>query len=126
MCSKYEEGLKVFREMLPNTPQHSDSSSVTSTNRFAHELRDITIENVFGTLWTRPGLNRRSRSLVTLGILIALRATGEMAYHFPIALRNGVTREELEEVIYHATAYAGFPAASEALNVASKALDEKH
>jgi len=121
MDNKKEAGLKVFREMMPDI-QSVDSQSA---GRFAAELGTLSLENVFGTLWTRPGLDRRSRSLVTLGILIALRASGEMAVHFPIALRNGLSREELEEVIYHATAYAGFPAASEASHVAAKVLNEQ-
>jgi len=62
-----------------------------SAKRFAQELAKLSIENVFGTLWTRPGLDRRSRSLVTLGILIALRASNEMSVHFPIAIQNGLT-----------------------------------
>ena len=120
MDSKKEAGLKVFHELMPDI--HGVDSQAPES--FAHELGALSLENVFGTLWTRPGLDRRSRSLVTLGILIALRASGEMAVHFPIALRNGLTREELEEVIYHATAYAGFPAASEASHVAGKVLDK--
>ncbi|MCL2597846.1 MAG: carboxymuconolactone decarboxylase family protein [Paludibacter sp.] len=119
--NRQEEGMKVFGEMMPDLKGTGEQTS----ERFAHELGNISLEYVFGTLWSRPGLDRRSRSLVTLGILIALRASGEMAIHFPIALRNGLTREELEEVIYHATAYAGFPAASEASHVASKVFEEK-
>jgi 4-carboxymuconolactone decarboxylase len=60
---------------------------------------------------------------VTLGILIALRAEGELRLHLPIALRNGLTREELEEVIYHSAAYAGFPAASAAGTIGREVLD---
>lgn len=118
MNTKQEAGLKLFREMMPGI--HGADSQ--TPEKFAHELGLISLENVFGTIWIRPGLDRRSRSFVTLGILIALRASGEMAIHFPIALRNGVTMEELEEVIYHASAYAGFPAASEASHIAAKVL----
>ena len=118
MDSKKEAGLKIFHELMPDI----QGADFQTSERFAGELGTLSLENVFGTLWTRPGLDRRSRSLVTLGILIALRASGEMAFHFPIALRNGLTREELEEVIYHATAYAGFPAATEASHVAAKVL----
>jgi 4-carboxymuconolactone decarboxylase len=73
-------------------------------------------------LWTRPGLDRRSRSLVTLGALIALRATEELKFHFPIALRNGLTIEEIEEVIYHLAGYAGFPAAATARSIGCEVL----
>src|SRR3954471_3363876 len=85
---------------------------------FAPELMELGIENVFGKLWSRDGLSRRDRSLVTLGILIALRSTDELAAHFAIARNNGLTDDELAEVIYHASGYAGFPAASTARNVA--------
>ena len=79
---------------------------------FANELGALAFDNVFAKLWVRPGLDLRSRSLVTLGILIALRAEDELKLHFPIALANGCTLAEIEELIYHATAYAGFPAAN--------------
>ena len=119
--NRREDGMKVFSEMMPDLKGTGDQTS----ERFAHELSSLSLDYAFGTLWNRTGLDRRSRSLVTLGILIALRASGEMAVHFPIAMRNGLTREELEEVIYHATAYAGFPAASEASHVAAMALEPK-
>ena len=89
---------------------------------FAPELMDIGIESVFGRLWTREGLARRDRSLVTLGILIALRASDELEAHFKIARNNGLTDEELAEVIYHATGYAGFPAANTARTAAEAAF----
>jgi len=122
---KYQEGLKVFQEMMPHLAS-SVNNEEQSEKRFAQELGKLSIENVFGTLWTRPGLDRRSRSLVTLGILIALRASSEMSVHFPIAIQNGLTEAELEEVIYHSSAYAGFPAASEASHIAQKVFNSKN
>ena len=122
---KYQEGLKVFQEMMPHLAS-SGNDDEQSEQRFAPELGKLSIENVFGTLWTRSGLDRRARSLVTLGILIALRASNEMSIHFPIAIQNGLTREELEEVIYHSSAYAGFPAAAEASHIAEKVLNAKN
>jgi 4-carboxymuconolactone decarboxylase len=92
---------------------------------FAGELGKLAYEYVFGQLWSRPGLDRRSRSLVTLGILIALRASDELNFHFPAALRNGLTRKEIEEVIYHASGYAGFPAAAAARSLAAKHMGPK-
>ncbi len=65
--------------------------------------------NVFGRLWGRDGLSRRDRSLVTLGMLIAMRANDELALHFRIARTNGLTDDEIAEVIYHSSGYAGFP-----------------
>jgi len=95
----------------------------TRDEGFANELRELSVDIAFGQIWSRPGLSHRDRSLFTLGLLIALRAEGELAYHFPIAARNGVTTEELEELVYHAVAYAGFPAAHAAQLVARKVLD---
>jgi 4-carboxymuconolactone decarboxylase len=95
----------------------SDASST-----FCSELGVLAMDNVFASLWVRPGLDLRGRSLLTLGILIALRAYDELTVHFPIALANGCTVEEIEEVIYHASAYAGFPAANSARRAATESL----
>jgi 4-carboxymuconolactone decarboxylase len=122
MANLREDGLQVFREMLPGVLPDGD---VDFGGGFAPELMEIGIENVFGRLWTREGLSRRDRSLVTLGILIALRATEELKAHFRIARQNGLTDEELAEVIYHASGYAGFPAAATAKNIAVEALFKK-
>jgi len=89
---------------------------------FCEGMGALALENVFARLWLRPGLDKRSRSLVTLGILIALRATDELKVHTLIALANGLTVSEIEEVIYHATGYAGFPSANAARAAAADAL----
>ncbi len=120
MADSRTEGLDVFKEMMPGLIP--DGVTSLRDGGVAGELGDLTIDHVFGALWTRPGLDRRSRSLVTLGALIALRATGELRSHFQIALRNGLTREEIDEVIYHLAGYAGYPAAATARNVAREAL----
>lgn len=116
------EGLQVFRELLPGVLPDVPDDQVDFGGGFAPELMDIGIESIFGKLWTREGLSRRDRSLVTLGILIALRASDEMKAHFKIARTNGLTDEELAEVIYHASGYAGFPAAATARSIAVEAL----
>ncbi len=120
MTDSRAQGLEVFREMMPGLLP--DGATSLRDGGVAGELGDLTIDHVFGALWTRPGLDRRSRSLVTLGALIALRATEELRYHFPIALRNGLTREEVDEVIYHSAGYAGYPAAATARGVAREVL----
>ena len=123
MSGKREEGLKVVSEMLALTPEAVDALKKGSTSDgFASHLAELAMEHAFADIWTRPGLDRRARSLVTLGILIGLRASSELEFHFVAAVRNGVTIQEIEEVIYHATAYAGFPAASSARAVALEAL----
>jgi 4-carboxymuconolactone decarboxylase len=123
MGSAREDGLALLREMIPEIID-TGTGQMQTGDRFAAGLGEQSLEMVFGRLWTRPGLDRRSRSLVTLGILIALRAEGELRFHFPIGLRNGLTREELEEVVYHAAGYAGFPAASIASRVGREVLDK--
>jgi len=120
MTDARTDGLNVFKELMPGLIP--DNLASLRDGSFADELADLTFDHVFGSLWTRPGLDRRSRSLVTLGALIALRATEELKFHFPIALRNGLTIEEIEEVVYHMAGYAGFPAAATARNVGREVL----
>jgi 4-carboxymuconolactone decarboxylase len=124
MTNLREDGLRVFRELLPGVLPDGPDDQVEFGTGFAPELMDIGLENVFGKLWTREGLSRRDRSLVTLGILIALRADQELKFHFKIARTNGLTDDELAEVIYHASGYAGFPAAATAKGVAVEAFAE--
>lgn len=124
MTDAKETGYAIVREMLGNDVEALMKKSAAS-GAFAGEIGELSVENVFGRLWSREGLGRRERSLVTLGILIALRATEEMHYHFPLALKNGLTKDELAEVIYHASGYAGFPAAATAAQIAQKIFDGK-
>ena len=113
-----EKGLQQVAAMIPSSVWDADGGLPEGT--FAPELSELALVNVFGRLWAREGLDARSRSLLTLGMLIALQAADELKIHFMIALQNGLTREELEEVVYHATGYAGFPAASEAGRIAAE------
>jgi 4-carboxymuconolactone decarboxylase len=116
MTDTRTKGLDVLKDMVPGLIP--DNVTSLRDGGFADELGDLSIDHVFGALWTRPGLDRRSRSLVTLGALIALRADQELKIHFQIAQRNGLTLEEIEEVIYHMTGYAGYPAAAAARKLA--------
>jgi 4-carboxymuconolactone decarboxylase len=120
MTDARTDGLNVFKELMPGLIP--DNLASLRDGGFADELADLTFEHVFGSLWTRPGLDRRSRRLVTLGALIALRATEELKFHFPIAMRNGLSIEEIEEVVYHMAGYAGFPAAATARNIGREVL----
>ncbi len=123
MHEKREAGMRLVTEMLGLDAAQGMATSATTAG-FAGEIGELALDNVFSALWTREGLGRRDRSLVTLGILIALRAEHELQYHFPIALANGLTKEEIAEVIYHATGYAGFPAAASAKVVAARIFDD--
>ncbi len=89
---------------------------------FASEFGALAVDHVFAAMWTRDGLDLRSRSLVTLGILIALGASQELAIHGVVALNNGLTLTELEEVLYHSAGYAGFARASAAREVIAESL----
>ncbi|MEV1025234.1 carboxymuconolactone decarboxylase family protein [Streptomyces sp. NPDC050264] len=125
MTTTRDAGLALLQEILPEVVSGSGPEATADGEGFAAALGELSLENVFGQLWTRPGLDRRARSLVTLGVLIALRAEDELRFHFTIGLRNGLTREELEEVVYHASGYAGFPAASTAARVGREVLDQR-
>ena len=120
MTDARTQGLDVFKQMLPGLV--ADDVTSLRDGGIADELGDLSLDHVFGALWNRPGLDRRSRSLVTLGALITLRASDELKAHFQIALNNGLTVEEIEEVIYHISGYAGYPAAVNARKVAREAL----
>ena len=120
MTDPRTEGLEVFKQLMPGILP--DDLTSLRDGSFAQELGELSIDHVFGSLWTRPGLNRRDRSLITLGALIAMRATDELRFHMPIALRNGLTVEEIEEVVYHLTGYAGFPAANAARSIDREVL----
>ena len=127
MSNLRDQGLNVFREMLPGVlPNDLPNEEVSFGGGFAPELMEIGIEGIFGRLWSREGLSRRDRSLLTLGILIALGAEQEMESHFRIAKQNGLTEDELAEVVYHATGYAGFPAANTAKAAAVQAFRKDH
>ncbi|MGU3436177.1 carboxymuconolactone decarboxylase family protein [Actinomycetes bacterium M1A6_2h] len=88
----------------------------------SENLQTHITDHVWGAVWTRPGLDRRSRSLLNLGMLIALRADHELAGHVRGALTNGLTRDEIVEAVIHASGYVGAPAALSAMRVVQKAL----
>ena len=119
---RYEAGMRVRREVLGD--EHVDRATAAATELDADFQRYIT-ENAWGSLWTRDDrLDRRTRSCVTIAVLTALRATEELALHIRAGLRNGLTPEEIVEVIMHTAAYAGIPAANTALTVAKQILTE--
>jgi 4-carboxymuconolactone decarboxylase len=91
----------------------------------APALAEITDKILFGDVWERPGLSPRDRSLITVATLIALYRTNELPFHLKKAIDNGVTREELAEVITHLAFYAGWPPASTAVTIARTVFQEK-
>jgi 4-carboxymuconolactone decarboxylase len=114
-----DAGEAVRREVLGDA--HVDRSAARTTE-FTADFQDFITRYAWGEVWSRPGLDRRSRSLVTLAVLTALRSE-ELALHVRGAVRNGLTREEIGEVILHTAVYAGVPAANTAFAIAQRELD---
>lgn len=98
--------------------------AVQNTTDFTRPLQDFINQHAWGSVWEREGLTRRERSLITLGALTALRASGELRGHVRGAYNNGCSAEEIREALLHCAVYAGVPAASEATRVASEVLEE--
>ncbi|MFI6338917.1 carboxymuconolactone decarboxylase family protein [Streptomyces sp. NPDC050535] len=113
-------GLKAMREALPGVFPEGDID--LRDGLLGEDLVEIGLTSVWGALWAREGLGSRDRSLVTLGVLIALGAETELRTHVRIALTNGLTEDEIAEVIYHSAGYAGFPRATAARSAAREAL----
>ena len=115
-------GLDTMRRILPGV--FPDGDIDLRDGGLGEDLVEMGLTSVWAGLWAREGLGHRDRSLVTLGILIALGAESELRTHFRIAVTNGLTEDELAEVIYHASGYAGFPRAVAARTAAREALAE--
>ncbi|HEX3596672.1 MAG TPA: 4-carboxymuconolactone decarboxylase [Polyangiaceae bacterium] len=111
MSDRYEKGMRVRREILGDA--HVDRATAAVTELDEDFQRWIT-ESVWGELWANPALDRRTRSLVTIAILAALRSE-ELELHLRASLRTGVTNDELAQVLGHVAAYAGVPAANTAM-----------
>src|SRR5262245_51814642 len=114
-------GWKAMRAALPGVFPEGDVD--LRDGRLGEELVDLGLVGVWGALWGREGLAPRDRSLVTLGILIALGAEAELKTHVRIALTNGLSEEEIAEVIYHSSGYTGYPRAGAARTAAREALE---
>ncbi|WP_367138502.1 4-carboxymuconolactone decarboxylase [Saccharothrix sp. HUAS TT1] len=115
----FDEGMRVRREVLGD--EHVDGA-VARTDAFTADFQDFITRYAWGEVWTRPGLERPVRSCVALAVLAALGHEQELAMHVRAALRNGVTREEIKEVLLQVGVYAGVPAANRAFAVAQPIL----
>ncbi|MGJ5181185.1 carboxymuconolactone decarboxylase family protein [Bradyrhizobium oligotrophicum] len=115
----FEKGLKVRREVLG--ADYVDAS-LAKADDFMMAFQHITTEICWGYAWTRPGLDRRTRSIVNLAMLTALSKPSELKLHVKGALTNGVTVEEIKEILLHATVYCGIPAGLEAFKAAHEVL----
>jgi 3-oxoadipate enol-lactonase/4-carboxymuconolactone decarboxylase len=117
-----QEGMAVRREVLGDA--HVDRA-VAATTPFTAPFQDLITRYAWGEVWSRPGLDRRTRSAVTLAMLVALRSEEELAMHVRAALRNGLRPQEIGEVLLHAAVYAGVPAANAAFAIAQRVLREE-
>lgn len=115
----YETGMRIRREVLGD--EHVDRA-VAETTPFTNGFQDFITRSAWGSVWSRPGLDRRTRSAVTLAVLTALRAENEIPMHVRAGLRNGLTADEIAEILLHTAVYAGVPAANAAFDVARRTL----
>ena len=118
----YENGMKVRRAVLGDA--HVDRT-VAKRNDFNAEFQDLITRYAWGEVWTRPGLPKHTRSLLTLAMMVALNRGEEFKMHVRAAFNNGVTREELKEVLLQAAIYCGVPAANAAFHAAEEVMGEK-
>ncbi|MGH3334143.1 MAG: 4-carboxymuconolactone decarboxylase [Nocardioidaceae bacterium] len=118
----YDAGMAVRREVLGD--EHVDRA-VEGTTEVTRDFQELVTRYAWGGIWTRDGLDRRSRSIVTLTALVAGRHFEELEFHLRAALRNGLTREEIVEVLLQTAVYCGVPAANSAFAVAKRVLGEE-
>ncbi|KAF2414867.1 4-carboxymuconolactone decarboxylase [Microbacterium sp. B35-04] len=118
---RYDQGMAVRREVLSDA--HVDRA-VAGTTELTADFQDFITRVAWGDVWSRPGLDRRSRSVAVLTALIALGHHEELAMHLRAALRNGLTVDEIKEVILQAGLYCGVPAANTAFRIASEVFAE--
>ncbi|TMD24342.1 MAG: 4-carboxymuconolactone decarboxylase [Chloroflexi bacterium] len=114
-----ERGMKIRRDVLGD--EHVDRAHASST-AFTREFQDLITRYAWGEIWSRPGLDRRTRSCITVAMTVALNRPEELALHLRGALRNGVTVDELREVLLQTAVYCGIPAANAAFRVAQDVL----
>ncbi|WP_200826282.1 4-carboxymuconolactone decarboxylase [Microbacterium timonense] len=113
---RYDQGMMVRREVLSDA--HVDRA-VAGTTELTADFQDFITRVAWGDVWSRPGLDRRSRSVAVLTALIALGHHEELAMHLRAALRNGLTVDEIKEVILQSAIYCGVPAANTAFRIAT-------
>jgi 4-carboxymuconolactone decarboxylase len=116
-----QDGMIVRREVLGD--EHVDRA-VASTTEFTADFQDLITRYAWGEIWARPGLDRKTRSAITLTALVALNHHEELEMHLRAALRNGMTPAELKEVLLQSAIYCGVPAANRAFAIAQRVLEE--
>jgi len=118
---RHKEGLKVRRAVLGETYVERAQAA---ENEFNSAFQDLITRYAWGEIWARPGLPRKTRSLITIAMMVALNRGDELKMHIRGALQNGVTREELREVLLQTAVYCGVPAANAAFHLTEQVLSE--
>ena len=118
---RYDHGMTVRRAVLGDA--HVDRS-LNNANEFNRDFQDLITRYAWGEIWARPGLPRHSRSLITIAMLVALNRGDELRLHIRAAFSNGVTRDEIKEVLLQSTIYCGVPAANSAFHAAEAVFAE--
>lgn len=121
-AARYEQGMTVRREVLGDA--HVDRA-IERSDAVTTDFQDLVTRYAWGDIWSRPGLSRQTRSCVTVAMLAALHHDGELALHLRGAVRNGLSREEIVEVLLQVAVYAGVPAANRAFAIAQTVLAEE-
>jgi 4-carboxymuconolactone decarboxylase len=119
--TRYQQGMKVRRAVLGD--EHVDRAVATTTD-FNRDFQDFITRNAWGEIWTRPGLPRHTRSLLTLAMMVALNRGDEFRLHVKAAFNNGVTRDQIKEVLLQSAIYCGVPAANSAFHIAADVFQE--
>jgi len=117
----YERGMEMRRKVLGDDWVNA---AMASGNEFSQPLQELVTEYAWGTIWSRPGLPLKVRSMLNLAMLTALNRPQELRGHVRGAINNGCTREEIQEVLLQATVYCGAPAGVDAFRVANEALKD--
>lgn len=120
-AKRYEQGMKVRRAVLGAEYVDRAASATTDFNR---EFQEFITRNAWGEIWTRPGLQRHTRSLLTLAMMVALNRADEFRLHVRAAFNNDVTRDEIKEVLLQSAVYCGVPAANTAFHIAAEVFKE--
>jgi len=118
----HERGMRIRREVLGD--EHVDAA-IERTTPFTEDFQDLITRYAWGEIWARPGLDRRTRSCITLAALVALNRPEELEMHVRAARRNGLSPDEIKEVLLHSAIYCGVPAANSAFAIAQRVLDEE-
>ncbi|WP_024554827.1 4-carboxymuconolactone decarboxylase [Franconibacter helveticus 513] len=119
---RYQQGMEVRHAVLGDAHVERTLENLTPLN---DEFQNFITRYAWGEIWTRPALERHTRSMITIAMLIALNREAELKMHLRAAFNNGVTREELKELIMHSALYCGLPAANATMHLAQQVFDEQ-